>query len=176
MIKELLNRMESEMVWEKKFFLQRNDYLKVHGTIDTNLYFIQSGSLKISLVSGDEEFIIRFGYKHDIITALDSFITEKTSDIQIQALRKTTIKMTNKIRLMNFIQSREENKDLWSKILELLILQQFEREMDIMVTSPKKRYERVLKRSPQLFQEIPNKHIASYLRMTPETLSRLKKS
>jgi hypothetical protein len=34
----------------------------------------------------------------------------------------------------------------------------------------------VFKRSPQLFQEIPNKHIASYLRMSPETLSRLKKS
>ena len=47
---------------------------------------------------------------------------------------------------------------------------------DILINSPMDRFQRVFKRSPQLFQEIPNKHIASYLRMTPETLSRLKKS
>ena len=56
-----------------------------------------------------------------------------------------------------------------------LIYQQMERERDILTSSPLERYKRVLSRSPQLFQEIPNKHIASYLRMTPETLSRLKK-
>ncbi len=57
----------------------------------------------------------------------------------------------------------------------MLTLQQLEREIDILTKSPKERYERVLRRSPQLFQEIPNKHIANYLRMSPETLSRLKK-
>jgi hypothetical protein len=58
----------------------------------------------------------------------------------------------------------------------MIIYDQFEREKDILTYSPLKRYQRVLKRSPQLFQEIPNKYIASYLRMSPETLSRLKKS
>ena len=51
-----------------------------------------------------------------------------------------------------------------------------ERERDILTSSPLERYNRVLKRSPLLFQEIPNKYIADYLRMTPETLSRIKKS
>jgi len=55
-------------------------------------------------------------------------------------------------------------------------LQQMERERDLLTSSPMERYLRVKDRSPQLFQEIPNKYIASYLRMTPETLSRLKKS
>lgn len=70
----------------------------------------------------------------------------------------------------------KENRFLWDQILEQLILQQMEREKDILTTSPIKRYQRVLQRSPQLFQKIPNKHIASYLKMSPETLSRLKKS
>ena len=64
---------------------------------------------------------------------------------------------------------------LWKQILELLVYQQMEREIDLLTYSPQKRYERVLQRSPQLFQEIPSKYIASYLRMSPETLSRLKK-
>ena len=70
----------------------------------------------------------------------------------------------------------EKNIILWTQILENLVIQQMEREIDILTNSPKERYLRVLKRSPQLFQEIPNKHIANYLRMSPETLSRLKKS
>jgi hypothetical protein len=70
----------------------------------------------------------------------------------------------------------KNNVILWGKILENLAVQQLEREIDLLKNSPKERYERVLKRSPQLFQEIPNRHIANYLRMSPETLSRLKKS
>ena len=77
----------------------------------------------------------------------------------------------------NIIALKKDNKIImWTKILEDLILQQMEREVDILTTSPKERYLRVLKRSPQLFQEIPNKYIANYLRMSAETFSRLKKS
>lgn len=77
---------------------------------------------------------------------------------------------------MDFIFSSQENIKMWQLILESFVLQQMERERDILTSSPMERYNRVLKRSPQLFQEIPNKYIASYLRMTPETLSRIKKS
>ena len=42
-----------------------------------------------------------------------------------------------------------------------------------MIADPRQRLQRVLGRSPRLFQEVPHKYIASYLRMSPETLSRL---
>ena len=77
---------------------------------------------------------------------------------------------------MEFIYRDENNLKVWTKILEDLVIQQIEREKDLLVSSPKERYERVLRRSPILFQEVSNRHIANYLRMTPETLSRLKKS
>ena len=64
----------------------------------------------------------------------------------------------------------------WETVLATIIEQQLEREVDLLLQSPLQRYQRVLKRSPRVFQEIPHKHIANYLRMTPETLSRLKKS
>jgi CRP-like cAMP-binding protein len=65
---------------------------------------------------------------------------------------------------------------LYSVLLEQLVLQQMEREQDLLITSPVERYQRVLERSPMLFQEVPHKYIAAYLRMSPETLSRIKKS
>jgi CRP-like cAMP-binding protein len=160
----------------KTITLQRNEFLKVKGSVDTNIYFIESGSLKIFVLDDFEEQIIRFGYKDDLIVSLDSFLIEKPSDFYIQTIKKTTLKIIPKKLFSDFINKSEENKSLWINILEDLVLQQIEREKDILTTSPKERFNRVLKRSPKLFQEIPNKHIANYLRMSPETLSRLKKS
>ena len=159
---------------EKTITVDRNEFLKVKGSIDTNIYYIESGSLRVFVLDEYEEQIIRFGYKENLIVALDSFLTGKPSDLYIQVLKKTVIKVITKAQMDNFLKI-EKYRILYTNILEDLVLQQMEREIDILISSPKERYERVLKRSPQLFQEIPNRHIANYLRMSPETLSRLKK-
>jgi CRP-like cAMP-binding protein len=172
MIQKLL---ESGLHWEKKEF-KRNDFLKISGSADTQIYFIEKGSVRIFMTDENEERIIRFGYTGNIITSMDSFLSGKPSDLYIQAIRKTTVQTASKKDFYEFIQKNEENLKFWISILEDLVLQQLEREKDLLISSPKERFERVLKRSPKLFQEIPNKYIANYLRMSPETLSRLKKS
>jgi CRP-like cAMP-binding protein len=160
---------------DKTITIERNEFLKVKGSIDTNVYFVESGSLRVFVLDDYEEQIIRFGYKENLIVSLDSFLTGKPSELYIQAIKKTVIKVVTKQQIIVFLET-ENNRNLWMKILENLVIQQMEREIDILTNSPKERYERVLERSPQLFQEIPSRHIANYLRMSAETLSRLKKS
>lgn len=176
LIEELKNRLDKADVWERTISPKRNDYLKVQDSIDTNLYFVSKGSLRVFIMDNSEENTIRFGYQGDFILSLDSFFTEKASDFYIQALKKSEVKILSKLRFLNFIQSNEKNIALWKDILGMLILMQIEREKDLLISSPLERYNRVLKRSPKLFQEVPHKYIASYLRMTPETLSRMRKS
>ncbi len=172
----LLEIIENNNLWEKEIEISRNEYLKVKGSVDTNLYFIKNGSLRIYIIDEHEEHTIRFGYRNNFIVSLDSFINEKPSDFYIQAIKKTDIKVISKKTFKNLINSKPKLHNIWTKLLEQLVLQQLEREKDILTSSPIERYKRVFKRSPQLFQEIPNKYIADYLRMTPETLSRIKKS
>lgn len=160
---------------EKTIVIDRNEFLKVKGSIDTNVYYVESGSLRVFVLDDCEEQVIRFGYKENLIVSLDSFLTGKPSVFFIQAIKKTVLKVITKEQIDDFLKA-ENSMILWTKILENLVVQQLEREIDILTNSPKERYLRVLRRSPQLFQEIPNKHIANYLRMSPETLSRLKKS
>lgn len=160
---------------DKEITIDRNEFLKIKGSIDTNLYYIVSGSLRIFVLDDYVEQTIRFGYKENLIVSLDSFLTGSPSNLYIQAIKKTVVKVVTKEQINIFLE-KENNQNLWTKILENLVVQQMEREIDILTNSPKERYERVLKRSPQLFQEIPNRHIANYLRMSAETLSRLKKS
>ena len=175
-IELLTSKINEANLWKKEITLKRNEYLKVEGSTDTNLYYVDEGSLRIFVVDEVEEHTIRFGYQGNFIAALDSFISENPSPFYIQALKKTVVKVVSKSDFISFLKSDIENLELWDTLLQGLIIQQLEREIDILTSSPVERYKRVLKRSPQLFQEIPHKHIASYLRMTPETLSRIKKS
>ena len=175
-ISNLIDKINTENLWDKEIELERNEYLKVRGSIDTNIYLVTHGSLRIFVIDEYEEHTIRFGYQNNLIASLDSFLNEQPSEFYIQALKKTKVKSISKKKYLSFIESTSENKKIWVMILESFVLQQMERERDILTSSPVERYNRVLKRSPQLFQEIPNKYIASYLRMTPETLSRIKKS
>ncbi|WP_379964849.1 Crp/Fnr family transcriptional regulator [Epilithonimonas sp. UC225_85] len=171
----ILELLQKELYWETKK-LRRNQFLKFSGSTDTNVYFIEEGSVRIFIDDDSEERIIRFGYKGNIIVSIDSFLSDQPSEFYIQAIKSSIVKAASKQDFYKFINSSIENLKLWNSILEDLVLQQIEREKDLLYNSPKIRYERVLKRSPQLFQEIPNKYIANYLRMSPETLSRLKKS
>ncbi|MCG2612069.1 Crp/Fnr family transcriptional regulator [Flavobacterium sp. SM15] len=171
----ILELLKENNLFESELVLTRNEFLKVAGTVDTNIYFIAEGSLRIYIVQ-EEEQIIRFGYQNDLIVALDSFLTEQPSEFYIQAIKKTVVKIISKKTFFDFINKEKNNLKLWNSILENLVLQQMEREKDLLISSVNERYSRVLKRSPRLFQEIPHKYIANYLRMTPETLSRLKKS
>jgi len=174
LIQQITNSINEADLWYKTLKLTRGQYLKVNGSTDTNLYYIISGSLKIFFEDEFEEQILRLGYKGNIIAALDSFISEQPSDLYIQALKATELKVITKASFKKWIGLNEANRTMWQAVTELLIYEQIEREKDILTQSPLARYQRVLKRSPQLFQEIPNKYIASYLRMTPETLSRIK--
>ena len=172
MVEKLL---QSGIHWENKEF-KRNEFLKISGSTDTNIYFIENGSVRIFMMDEKEERIIRFGYTGNIIVSLDSFLSGKPSDLYIEAIKRTTVRIASKKDFYEFVQSDEGHMKFWMNILEDLVLQQLEREKDLLINAPGERFERVLKRSPKLFQEVPNKYIANYLRMSPETLSRLKKS
>ena len=172
----LIEGLNQAGLWEKEITLKRHELLKAPGTADTRIFLIEEGTLRAYMMDMDDEHTIRFGYPGNIMAALDSFITERPSALTIQAIRSSRVQVMGKPAFMQFIHSTPENLRLWNQILEGLVVQQLERETDLLTQSPAERYNRVFHRSPRLFQEIPSKYIASYLRMTPETFSRLKKS
>jgi CRP-like cAMP-binding protein len=154
----------------------KGDFLIREGEHERNVYLIESGLVRVFLLSEFEEQTIRFGYKGSIINSLASFIKDLPSEFYIDALRKTAVTMLSREKFRKLVHEDAESLRSYSAMLEALITQQIEREIDLLTASPVERLDRVLKRSPNLFQEVPLKYIASYLRMTPETLSRIRNS
>lgn len=175
-LKNLLQQIEEQELWEDEISLSRNEYLKVGGSKDSRIYYVVTGSLHAFVTDEDEEKSIRFAYSGDLVVALDSFVTEQPSPLFIQAIKKCSLKVLSKRAFLELVSGSQENMLLWQTLLMHLVNQQMEREQDLLTSSPQERYKRVLARSPRLFQEVPHRYIASYLRMTPETLSRIKKS
>lgn len=155
--------------------LPKNEFLVKEGVVDQQIYYIESGAVRVFLQTEFEELTIRFGYKDSFITSLSSFVNATPSEFYIQAIRGTQVRAISKQQFQSAIDADTRFLKLYNAILEGLVIQQLEREVDLLTASPTERLQRVLQRSPQLFQEIPSKYIASYLRMTPETLSRVRK-
>lgn len=154
----------------------RNEFLCREGAVEYNLYFVLEGAVRAYYISEEEELTIRFGYTGSVINSIKSFVDQKPSELSLQAIRKTKVLSIPRQKYFDFVYSSEDTMRMHIEIMNDLMISMLEREMDLLTTSPKERYLRVLKRSPAVFQYIPLKYIASYLRMTPETLSRLRKS
>ncbi|MEM7104915.1 MAG: cyclic nucleotide-binding domain-containing protein [Bacteroidota bacterium] len=154
----------------------RGDFLLQEGQVEHHLYFIEKGAVKLYYLTEFEERIIRFGYDGSLINSLSSFLNGSPSEFYIEAIRKTYVKRIPKALLMSVITKNYQSVTQYSKFLETVLIHQIDREIDLMVSSPTQRLERVLKRSPDLFKHVPLKYIASYLRMNPETLSRIRNS
>lgn len=174
-MKQEVDRLAPDL-WGEPIALKRHDFLSVPGRVDRNTYFVEEGAIRIFYQSETEEHTIRFAYQDSIFAPLYSVLLGQPTKFYFQALRKTRLRVVQFPDLYNFLESHDQFKGMWTKVLGQLVIDQMEREIDLITDSPRERYERVLARSPRLFQEIPYKYIASYLRMSPETLSRLRNS
>jgi CRP-like cAMP-binding protein len=156
--------------------LEKGNFLIKEGEIEKNIYFISSGAVRLFYLSEYDEQTVRLGYTGSIINSLSSFLNAHPSEFYLEGIRKSTVQILAKENLMQLVHENQDNQQQYIQLLENLVTQQIDREIDLLITSPIERLKRVLQRSPNLFQEVPLKYIASYLRMTPETLSRIRKS
>ena len=166
-VQTLLNK------WTVKKQVKRFDFLIQKGIRASHLYFITQGTLRIYHVSKETETCVGFGYPNTLICSYPSFVSNLPSDYYIQALTDTQLIGITRTDFYECIHKSWNLERHWRQMTEQALLGRIEREIDLVTYSPNERLERLLNRSPHIFQLFPHKYIASYLRMTPETLSRM---
>ena len=160
--------------WTAPRRLKRGDFLVREGQTEQHLYLVQTGTLRIFYPHESEEICAGFAYPHTLVCAFPSFVRQKPSLYYIQAIRACTLLGIARTDFYALLDKFSDLERCWRLITEDALLGKIERELEMMTFTPAQRYERLLQRSPHIFQLIPQRYIASYLRMTPETLSRTK--
>ncbi|GAB2551542.1 Crp/Fnr family transcriptional regulator [Rufibacter soli] len=160
-------------LWKKRLRVNRSDFLIREGQVEQHLYFVESGTLRLYLPTPHEEICVGFAYPNTLITAFPSLVSQTPSTYCIQALRRSELLAISKTDFDLIQEKRPVFGKFWRMELEKALAGKIEREVDLQLPDPAQRLERLLNRSPHIFQLVPRKYIASYLRMTPETLSRI---
>jgi CRP-like cAMP-binding protein len=160
--------------WNNKSVLKRNDFLVQKGQVETSLYYVLSGSMRIFYPYHDEEICVGFAYDHNLICSYPSFILNQPSDYFIQALTKSDLVAITRKNFYELFDTFPKIERAWRMLEEEALIGKIQRETEMLTFTPEERYKRLLERSPHIFQLISRKYIASYLRMTPETLSRIR--
>lgn len=156
---------------------QKKDYILEEGKICTTRYFIISGLVRSFYIDNKgNEKITQFAIENWWVTNLESYIKKTPSAIAIQALEKTEIVIIEKEELERLFFAIPKLERLFRIITEnMLIATQRKNDIYLQMKS-KNRYDDLVKNFPEFIQRVPQYMIASYLEITPEYLSELRKS
>lgn len=161
--------------WTVERSLKRNEFLTNIGQTEQHLYWVIEGNLKIYYLHDGEEACVGFAYPETLVCSYPSFIKKKPTQYAIQAIKPCRLIGIQREHFYQLFSQYNELETAWRKLTEEALLGRMDREVEMLTFTPAERFERLFKRSPHIFQLIPHKYIASYLRMSPETFSRVKK-
>ena len=163
----------NECVIKRTF--KKGDYLCRNGQVEKYLSIIQIGTCRGFYNKDGEEISVAFMFDEDYVSAYYSFLSQRPSLMAIQALTAVTVYSINKKDLDRLCDQSKNAERIGRLNAERIYRRKEEREISLLTMSATERYIELLKRSPQLFQQIPLKYIASYLGIQPESLSRIRK-
>ena len=152
----------------------KGELILAEGDICTNIYWIVKGLVRQYYYKNNKELTEYMAAENTIMMSIESLFKEKPSMQIIQALEPTVIYALPKKELEAVAMRSVNIQILYRKILEeSLIISQLRADM-LRFESAQDRYQKLVKSSPQLVLRAPLVYIASYLQMTPETLSRVR--
>lgn len=160
--------------------ISRQEFPKKHillkaGQTEDYLSFVETGVIRYYIPKMDNDLTLAFVFANSFASAYDSFLTRTPSVYQADTLTKTTLWRLNYNDLQTIYNETEIGNKIGRFASEDLFLKKFKRELSLLNETAEERYLNLFTEQPKLIQEIPLKYIASYIGITPQALSRIRK-
>ena len=165
----------------KKYFIERiflkGEFLITEGYKDDNIYYISSGIVRFVANSFEEkEYTFDFGFPNDFVNSYNSYKNGVPSEFSIQAISVVNTYIINKEIIKQVIDNNKDYLLLFIQVLEELLIKKTKREEMLIKKTPRDIYKYLIEKEPYFIQNIPLKYIASYIGITPQALSRIRRS
>jgi len=169
-INGLSSRITERKIKRRQFILQENDVCRHYN-------FVVSGCFKMYGVDKNgAEHNLQFAAENEWIMDLGSFHSEKLSRLYIEAIEPSVILQIDKPTLIYLYQNHEKFSRIFRVIIENRFIELQNRVLQNISSNAEERYLAFLEQYPQLSNRLPNTQIASYLGITPEFLSVVRKN
>lgn len=152
----------------------KKTYLVERGQICKKVFFIEKGVSRAYYLQKGKEVTSFFAKEGQFVTANNSLLTGQSSDYNIQLIEDSQVISINYEKLQIYINDYPKLQHLVRLITHELFLRVDERIKKILFLTPEERYLNFLKDFPNLSLRVPLGHIASYIGISQETLSRVR--
>ena len=152
----------------------KGEMILAEGEVCRGISYIEKGLVRQFYNKNGKEVTEHLGVDHTIFMCIESLFKEEPSRLQVEALEATLVYILPKSKLEAAAIRNVNIQMLYRKILEESLIQsQVHADLMRFETAPNK-YKRLCELSPQVVLRAPLTNIASYLQMTPETLTRIR--
>lgn len=156
---------------------KKKDFLIRRGEIEKSLYYIESGIVRYWFEDDDSQDItFWFSFEGEFCNAYVSMIRQETCEFNIQALEHVTAWRIKQETIKSLHTKSLATNMAARKLMEEIYIRKLNREIFLLKYKPKDRYRTLLEQSGYMLQRIPLKYLASFLGVTPQSLSRIRQS
>lgn len=173
MIHEELDVLESVLVPMK---FSKGEIILREGEVCRNIYYVERGLIRQFYFKNGKQITEHLGVDRTIFMCIESLFHEEPTHLQVEALEASYIYALPKHRLEQVALHNVNIQILFRKILEeSLVISQVMADL-VRFETAQERYRKFCKLAPQIVLRAPLVYVASFLQMTPETLSRVRSS
>lgn len=160
----------------KREFKKKTTFLS-EGAIENYISFVKKGVIRFYIPKEFKENEVTFGFcfKNQFVSAYDSFLTQKPSLYELETLDDTTLYSISYADLQQVYKTTQIGNLIGRLTAERLFYIKSKREQSLLSETPEQRYLNLFKERPELINVIPLKYVSSYIGVTPQALSRIRK-
>jgi CRP-like cAMP-binding protein len=157
----------------EKMFHKGTDVQAIGHTCKT-IYFVKKGCVRIYYFKEDIDITESFEFENAFVARAESLFTGKPSLKAIQTIEDTILIGIDSNQLFQLFDTHHDLERLFRKIIETSYVNTVNRIESLQFNTAEERYQNLLKDHPNVLQRVPLKYIASYLGITPVSLSRIR--
>jgi CRP-like cAMP-binding protein len=157
-------------VWE----MPKDHLLLREHAISNYIYYIEKGVARIYYNKDDKEVTEWIALEDQFFLSITSFFNRTPSHLAIQTIQPSIVYGIHHDKFMKLASQYHDVERLLRKMVTSSLILSQERMRSIQFETAQQRYQKLLKHSPQIIQQVPLSYIASFLGITLETLSRIR--
>jgi len=154
--------------------LKKKEFLMQDGIVCNFIGFIANGTIRHFHIKGGVEKTCDISFENAWVTDFQSFTQNTPCIMNLQAMEDTTVFIIRKVNLYKLYEECGKYETFGRLMAEQVAQRATEIAMSLSSDKPEERFQNLLIKQPDLFQRVPQKYIANFLGISPESLSRIR--